>query len=69
MTWGEIYEEFCKWSPTRAAMVLDYRPWGTNSIIVWLSNGMMYKVKRYDDGKFVMQSVLEDDVKRKFGLI
>lgn len=67
MTYGELYKKFCAWSPEHAKMVKDYRPWGTNSIVVWLSNGMSYKVKYIEEGKFIMQTVSEEDVKRKFG--
>lgn len=68
ITYGELYKEFCEWSPEHAAMVKDYRPWGTNSIAVWLNNGMIYKVKRYDKNHFHMQTLSEDDVNKKYGL-
>lgn len=68
LTWGEIYREFCKWSPEHAAMVEDYRPWGTNSIMIWLNNGHAYKCKRYAPGKFTMQILSEEDIKRKYKL-
>ena len=42
LTWGEIYKDFCNWSPEHAAMVVDYRPWGSTSIVVWLNNGQAY---------------------------
>lgn len=66
MTYGELYEKFRKWSPEHAAMVTDYRPWGTNSIVVWLNNGMAFKVKYYADDKFIMQHVSQVDIDRKF---
>ena len=47
LTWGEIYKDFCNWSPEHAAMVVDYRPWGSTSIVVWLNNGQAYKCKRH----------------------
>lgn len=68
MTYGEIYNEFCRWSPEHAKMVTDYRPWGSTSIVIWLSNGMAYKVKRCAANKFIMQKVSEDDIKKKFNL-
>ena len=68
ITWGDIYKEFCEWSPMHAEMVVDYRPWGSTSIVVWLRNGMAYKVKRFAPGKFVMQSLSEEDIKKKYGL-
>lgn len=68
MTYGDIYTEFCEWSPSHAAMVIDYRPWGRTSIVVWLRNGTAYKVKRIDKHKFIMQTVSEEDIKKKFQL-
>lgn len=68
LTYGELYKEFCEWSPGHAKMVVDYRPWGSNSIVVWLSNGMAYKVKRYSKDKFIMQTVSKEDIERKFGV-
>lgn len=68
MTYGELYKEFCEWSPEHAKMVKDYRPWGKHSIVVWLDGGYAYKVKRYAPGKFTMQHVSEEDIKKKFGL-
>lgn len=68
ITWGEIYKEFCEWSPEHAKMVMDYKPWGSNSILVWLTSGLTYKVKRVGPGEFIMQSVSEEDIENKFGL-
>ena len=34
LTYGDIYRDFCNWSPEYAAMVADYRPWGYTSIVV-----------------------------------
>ena len=68
ITWGEIYKEFCEWSPEHADMVEDYKPWGRNSIIVWLKGGYAYKVKRRAPGAFVMQKVSEEDIKKKYEL-
>lgn len=64
----DIFEEFCKWSPEHAAMVVDFRSWGSTSIVVWLDNGMTYKVKRYAPNKFIMQVVSEEDIKKKYEL-
>lgn len=66
LTWGQIYKEFCEWSPAHAKMVVDYRPWGSTSIVVWLNNGQAYKCKRYAKNKFIMQAVSEDDINKKF---
>lgn len=68
ITHGELYKEFCEWSPEHAKMVKDYRPWGKHSIVVWLEGGHAYKVKRYAPDKFLMQAVSEEDIKKKFGL-
>ena len=68
MTYDELYKEFCEWSPEHAAMVTDYRPWGSHSIVIWLNNGMTYKVKRCDINRFVMQRVSHEDINKKFGL-
>ena len=67
MAHEDIYEEFCKWSPEHAKMVKGYAPWGSTSIVIWLNSGMMYKVKRHGEGKFVMQTVTKADVDKKFG--
>ena len=68
ITYKEIYEEFCKWSPKHAEMIIECRPWGNNSIAIWLSNGMTYKVKYYGSNKFIMQSLSKDDINAKFNL-
>ena len=68
VTHNEIFNEFCIWSPTLAPKVVAYRPWGSTSIVVWLNNGFIYKIKRYGPDKFVMQAVSKDDVNKKFGL-
>lgn len=68
ITYGEIYKEFCEWSPEHAEKVVDYRPWGSTSIVVWLSTGYAYKCKRLGPGKFIMQMVSEEDIKKKYGI-
>lgn len=68
MTYKEIYKEFCEWSPEHADMVVDYKPWGTNSIIVWLRDGYAYKCKRYGYCRFVMQIISYEDIRKKYGL-
>ena len=68
ITWGEIYKEFCEWSPEHAAKVKDYRPWGSTSIVIWLENGQSYKVKRYAPGRFTMQPLTMADIRKKYGL-
>lgn len=69
MTHNDIFEEFCKWSPEHASMVTEYKPWGGTSILIRLTNGTAYKVKRYDAVRFVMQPVSEDDINRKYNNI
>lgn len=68
LTCGDIYKDFCNWSPERAAMVVDYRPWGHASILVWLTNGQAYKCKRHAADRFTIQFVSEEDIKKKYGL-
>ena len=68
LTWGEIYKDFCNWSPKHAAMVVDYRPWGSTSICVWLNNGQAYKCKRHAADRFTMQTVSEEDIRKKYGI-
>lgn len=68
LTYGDIYKKFCEWSPERAKMVVDYRPWGSKSIVVWLQNKMAYKVKYIDDSRFVVQALTKADIDKKFGL-
>jgi hypothetical protein len=67
ITWGEIYAEFCNWNTQIGAKVIDYRPWGSTSIVVWLNNGQAYKVKRHASDRFTMQIVTQDDIDKKFG--
>ena len=67
MTPSELYAKFKAWNPEMDKMVLDYRQWGSNSLCIWLYNGMKYKAKLYDGNKFIMQTVTDEDVKRKFG--
>lgn len=62
----EILDEFKEWSPEHADMVTDYKPWGSSSIIIWLNNGLAYKVKRFAPGKFIMQLISEEDIAKKF---
>ena len=38
------------------------------SIVIWLNNGQAYKVKRTGPDRFIMQLVLEADIKKKFGI-
>lgn len=68
ITYGEIYNEFCEWSPEHAKMVKDYRPWGSTSIVVWLECGQAFKVKRHAPGVFTMQSVSKADIDKKYRL-
>lgn len=68
ITYGEIYDEFCEWSPEHANLVKDYRPWGSTSIVVWLKGGQAFKVKRHAPGVFTMQSVSKADIDKKYGL-
>ena len=68
LTYGELYVEFCNCNPEIGAATIDYRPWGNNSIVIWLDNGKAYKVKRHSIGRFTMQSVSNDDIRKKFGL-
>ena len=35
LTYGDIYRDFCNWSPEHAVMVADYRPWGHTSILIY----------------------------------
>ena len=68
LTYIDIYKDFCNWSPKHAAMVVDYKPWGSSSIVVWLNNGQAYKCKRHAEDRFTMQMVSEDDIKKKYGI-
>lgn len=62
----DIYKEFCENSPQIARMITTYEKWGSRSIAVWLSNGLIYKVTRYDYNKFSMQELSKEDIKKKF---
>lgn len=64
--WDEIYEEFCEWSPEHTNMVVEYKPWGSTSIMIKLNSGLAYKVKRFAPGKFIMQLISEEDIKKKY---
>lgn len=68
LTYCDIYRDFCNWSPEHAAMVVDYRPCGHTSILVWLNNGQAYKCKRHAADRFTMQLVSEEDIKKKYGI-
>lgn len=69
ITHGEIYVEFCNWYPEIGAQTIDYKPWGSTSIVIWLDNGMKYKVKRHASDRFTMQTVSDDDINKKLGII
>lgn len=68
LIYGDIYRDFCNWSLEHAAMIVDYRPWGSASICVWLNNGQAYKCKRHAANRFTMQMVSEEDIRKKYGL-
>ena len=69
LTHDDIYKEFCEWSPKHAAMIIDYKPWGSTSILIRLNNGQAYKCKRCAQNRFIMQMVSELDIKKKYNLI
>lgn len=69
LTWGQIYSDFCNWNPDYARRVIDYRPWGRSSIVVWLDNGCAYKCKCHAADWFTVQAVSNDDIRRKYGLL
>ena len=69
MTYKEIFDEFCNWSPEHAKLVIDYRPWGTNSIVVWFNINDAYKAKRIDKNRFVMQKVTMEEINKKLNLV
>ena len=69
MTCHEIFKAFSEWNPEIANRVTQYKIWGSTSIVIWLRNGLKYKVKYYPDGKFVMQPLSEEDIERKLNLI
>ena len=68
LTHEEIYKELCDWNPQFALGIMYYRPWGSTSIAVWHKSGFTYKIKRYGPNVFIMQTLSEDDIKKKFGL-
>ena len=65
----ELTKEFSEWGPQYVPMTKEVRPWGTNSFAIWLKNGLVYKAKRYAPGKFIMQPLTEEDIKKKYGEI
>lgn len=67
-TYLKTFKEFCAWNPIYANLAVDYKPWGTTSILVIFKNGMYYKVKRHGFNNFVMQPVSEEDINKKYGL-
>ena len=68
ITYGELYVKFCNLNPEDAAMIIDYKPWGNNSIAVWFDDGTIYKVKYIGEDRFFVQTISEEDAKRKFNL-
>lgn len=66
MNHKEIFHEFLKWSPYHANMVVDFKPWGENSIAVWFNNGDVYKAKMCDEIHFVLQKLSQEDIDNKF---
>lgn len=68
ITYGELFAEFCNHNPELGAMIIDYRSWGSNSIVVWLDDGNTYKVKRRAPNLFVMQPLTQEDINKKYGL-
>lgn len=64
--YSELFNEFCAQDLGRGSTIKEYKPWGANSIVVWFMNGQAFKIKRIAPGKFVMQKLSEDDIKKKF---
>lgn len=60
-----IYRKFCKWSPSHAKMIMKWRPWGSTSIAIWLTNGQKYKVKFCGGNSFIMQMLTDEDIEKK----
>lgn len=61
-----MYDKFKNWNPKMAEMVVNWRPWGSYSICLWLRNGMIYKARYYGENRFIMQTITEEDVNRKY---
>lgn len=68
ITHDEILKRFYDWNPEVASKIINHKPWGSTSIVIWLNNGLSYKVKLHDSGNFTMQVVSKEDINKKFGL-
>lgn len=62
----EIYNRLCNYDPKLGEQVLAYEPWGKTSIIIYLYNGLKYKVKIIDNKKLLIQQLSNEDVNKKF---
>lgn len=61
----EIFKDFIKCNPEYKSLVYTYRPWGRESIVVWLINGCTYKCKRRDKDRFTIQELSKEDIINK----
>lgn len=68
ITYGELYSAFRNHDPDLGPRVIDYRPWGKMSIVVWIDSGQAYKVKMVELDRFIVQKVSEADVQKRFGV-
>lgn len=69
MTYGELFKCLCDYMPEFTHKIIDYRPWGNLSIIVWLKDGTKYKCKYRSANNFVIQQLSDEDVNKKFNLL
>lgn len=68
LTHEEIFNEFCEWNADQTSAIVNYKPWGGTSIVIWLDNGNAYKVKRHAHQVFTIQRLSEEDINKKFGI-
>ena len=69
MTYGSLFREYMNYLYSEdlsfAYDIVDYRPWGENSIVVFCKDGTSYKVK-YRGDRFERQQVSNNDIAKKF---
>lgn len=66
MSTDEIFRMFCESDEAFASTIVDYEPWGANSIMVTTNNGIAYKVKYSINGYISKQQLSKEDIRRKY---
>ena len=62
---GKIFEMFRTHNREFASNIIFYRQWGSTSIVAWLRDGRIFKIKCTEPNLFVVQRMSEEDVNKR----